>query len=132
MEKVERICSIIIWPLSKVVPVTSCPEVALVLVFVIIYFMCEFILTVMNVFSVYTGMSHFLVGLTLMVWGSDVLELFNMIISVRKHQVELGMSSVLGCQVLCLLVIVPLACYMRMVMRDQTEIQILQAHHTRN
>ena len=56
----------------------------LVLVFFIIYVICEFIVTIMNVLSVYTNMSHFLVGLTLMVWGSDVLELFNMIISTEK------------------------------------------------
>jgi len=87
--------------------------------------MCEFIITVMNVFSVYTNMSHFLVGLTMMVWGSDILEAFNMAIAVKNNQVELGMSSILSCQVFCLLVIVPLACFMRMLMRSQPEIQVL-------
>ena len=86
----------------------------------------------MNVFSVYTNLSHFLVGLTLMVWGSDILELFNMIIAVKNKKLELGFTSVLACQVFCIIAVVPLACMMRMIMRKQTEIQILQSHHTRN
>jgi len=81
---IEKFCIVIIWPLDKVMPVNYCPELALALFFVIIYFLAEFILTVFNVFSVYTGLSHFLVGLTLMVWGSDNLELINMSIAVKN------------------------------------------------
>lgn len=81
---IEKICFLVIWPLDKVMPVNKCPEIALAFFFVIIYFLCEFTLTVFNVFSVYTGLSHFLVGLTLMVWGSDNLELINMTISVKN------------------------------------------------
>ena len=75
LEMIEKFCCLIIWPLSKIMPVNSLPEVALAMVFVLIYLLSEFILTVFNVFSVYTGLSHFLVGLSLMVWGSDSLEL---------------------------------------------------------
>ena len=94
---IEKICCLVIWPLSKIMPVQRLPELALVMVFVLIYFLCEFILTVFNVFSVYTGLSHFLVGLTLMVWGSDSLELINMCIAVKNNQVELGFTSVMSC-----------------------------------
>lgn len=132
MQEIEKICFLVYWPLEKILPVTRFPEIALLLVFVVIYFICEFIVTVMNVFSVYTSLSHFLVGLTLMVWGSDILEMFNMIIAVKDKKLELGFTAVLTCQVFCLLVVVPLACLMRMLMRSQTEIQILQSHHTRN
>ena len=132
MQEIEKICFLVYWPLEKILPVTRFPEIALLLVFVVIYFICEFIVTVMNVFSVYTSLSHFLVGLTLMVWGSDILEMFNMIIAVKEKKLELGFTAVLTCQVFCLLVVVPLACLMRMLMRSQTEIQILQSHHTRN
>lgn len=132
MEKVERFCVLVYWPLKKLLPVERLPELALLLVFVMIYLICEFIVTIMNVFSVYSNLSHFLVGLTLMVWGSDILELFNMIIAVQKGQLEMGLTAVLACQVICILVVVPLACLMRMLMRGQTEIQILQSQHTRN
>lgn len=64
-------------------PVQKLPELTLVLIFIIIYFMVEFILTVLNVFSVYTGLSHFLVGLTLLVWGSDNLEMLNMAVAMK-------------------------------------------------
>ena len=65
-------------------PVKRLPELALLFVFVLVYFICEFILTVFNVFSVYTGLIHFLVGLTLMVWGSNSLELINMTIAMKN------------------------------------------------
>ena len=103
-------------------PVTAMPEVALLLLFFIVYVMCEFILTVFNVFSVYTGLSHFLVGLTLMVWGSDVLEMINFTISLKNKQLELGMTSVLSCQLICLIVVIPLASFARMAQRGQTDI----------
>ena len=78
---VEKICVVIIWPLSKILPIKRSPELAVILIFVIIYLMVEFIVTVMNVFSAYTGMSHFMVGLTLMVWGSDNMEMLNIAIA---------------------------------------------------
>jgi len=97
LETIEKVCFLVIWPLDRITNVEKLPEVALALVFVIIYFLAEFILTVFNVFSVYTGLSHFLVGLTLMVWGSDSLELINMSIAIKNKQVELGMTSVMSC-----------------------------------
>ena len=107
-------------------PVDRFPEVALAFVFVLIYFLCEFILTVFNVFTVYTGLSHFLVGLTLMVWGSDNLELINMAIAVKNGQVELGITSVMSCQIICNLLIIPLAAIARMHTKGQSEIQVMQ------
>lgn len=100
-------------------PVNSLPEVALAMVFVLIYLLSEFILTVFNVFSVYTGLSHFLVGLSLMVWGSDSLELINMAIAVKNSKVELGMASVICCQLICLIVVIPVAAMARMHSREE-------------
>ena len=123
---IEKICFLVIWPLSKVMPVQRFPELSLIIIFGLIYFLCEFILTVFNVFAVYTGLSHLLVGLTLMVWGSDSLELINMAIAVKNRQVELGMISVMSSQIICLIVIVPIAAIARMKARAQDEIQVLQ------
>ena len=113
-------------------PVNRMPELALVFVFFMIYLLCEFILTVFNVFSMYTGLNHFLVGLTLMVWGSDNLELINMAIAVKNKQVEMGMTSVMSCQLICLVVIIPIAAMGRMHEREQYEIQVMQMHHSNN
>lgn len=84
LQAIEKFCCLIIWPMQFVMPTTVLPELALILVFFFVYVMCEFILTVFNVFSVYTGLSHFLIGLTLMVWGSDNLEMINMAISMKN------------------------------------------------
>ena len=129
---IENFCCLIIKPLSVIMPVKSYPIVALLMVVLLVYFMCEFILTVFNVFSVYTGISHFFVGLTLMVWGSDNLELINWTIAMKNNQLELGMSSVLSCQFICIIVIVPIAVLGRMKTRDQTEIQVMQVTHSRD
>jgi Ca2+/Na+ antiporter len=94
---VENVCVVVIWPLAKILPVKRYPEIAVVLIFIIIYFMVEFIVTVMNVFSAYTGMSHFMVGLTLMVWGSDNMEMLNLAIAIGKGEEEMAMIAVLSC-----------------------------------
>jgi Ca2+/Na+ antiporter len=94
---IEKFCCLIIWPLSKVLPVDSVPELAIVLVFICIFFMVEFIVMVMNVFSAYTGISHFMVGITLMVWGSDNMEMLNLAVSTAKGYEEIGLTAVLSC-----------------------------------
>ena len=124
---IEKFCCLVIWPLSCIMPVQSFPELALALVFVLIYFLCEFILTVFNVFTIYTGLSHFLVGLTLMVWGSDNLEMINMAIAMKNGQTELGITSVMSCQIICMILIVPIAALARMETRGESEIQVMQA-----
>lgn len=73
------------------------PIVAVILIFIVIFLMVEFIVTVMNVFSAYTGMSHFMVGLTLMVWGSDNMEMLNLAIAMGKGEEEMATIAVLSC-----------------------------------
>jgi Ca2+/Na+ antiporter len=97
MHMVERICFVVIWPLAKILPIQKFPELAVVLIFLIIYIMVEFVVTVMNVFSAYTGMSHFMVGLTLMVWGSDNMEMLNLAIAIGKGEEEMALIAVLSC-----------------------------------
>ena len=45
---------------------------------------------------------------------------------------EVGLTALLACQVICLILIVPIACLMRMYTHRQTEIQIMQIDHNRN
>ena len=56
--------------------------------------MVEFIVMVMLVFSAYTGFSHFIVGLTLMVWGASNLEMLNLAAAISKGQEEMGLIAV--------------------------------------
>ncbi len=46
--------------------------------------MVEFIVMVSNVFSAYTGFSHFIVGLTVMVWGTLNMEMLNLAVAIKK------------------------------------------------
>ena len=132
MEAIEKFCCLIIYPISLISPVDKVPEIALLVFFVATYFMCEFVLTVFNVFSVYTGMSHFMVGLTMMVWGSDNLELINVIIAMKNGELEMGLTSVMSCQMICLSLCIPIAAIARMKVRDEWEIQVMQSHHGRD
>lgn len=132
MHDIEKFCFLIIWPLQRVLPCEKFPIIAVVLIFVVIFLMVEFIVTVMNVFSAYTGMSHFMVGLTLMVWGSDNMEMLNLAIAIGKGEEEMATIAVLSCQILCMTLVIPVACMSRMLQRGQTEIQILQTTHDRN
>ena len=59
--------------------------------------MVEFIVLVMKLFSAYTGMSYLMVGLTLMVWGSDNMEMLNLAISIGKGEEEMSTIAVLSC-----------------------------------
>jgi len=115
-----------------IMPIKILPEAALILIFFIVYVMCEFILTIFNVLSVYTGLSHFLVGLTLMVWGSDNLELVNMAIAMKNNNLEIGLTSILACQVICLILVIPFACMARMYKLERPEIQVMQSMHNRD
>lgn len=67
------------------------------MIFLAIYLMVEYIVLIMNVFSAYTGMSHFMVGLTLMVWGSDNMEMLNLAIGIGKGEEEMATIAVLSC-----------------------------------
>lgn len=84
MHAIETICCPIIKPLNWVLPIKRLPEVAIILIFFVIFFMTEFIVLVMEAFSAYTGISSFMVGLTLMVWGSDNMEMLNLGVSIAK------------------------------------------------
>lgn len=84
MHVIEKICCLVIFPLGWVLPVKSCPEIAVLMIFFIIYVMVEFIVMVMNVFSAYSGISHFMVGISLMVWGADNMEMLNLAVAINK------------------------------------------------
>lgn len=87
----------VVWPLSKILPVGRYPIIAVILIFIVMYFIVEFIVSVMNLFCDYTGISHFMVGLTLMVWGSDNMEMLSLAIAIGKGEEEMATVAVLSC-----------------------------------
>ena len=93
----EQLSCLLIWPLEKLLPLQTWPILTVCLLFVVIYLMVDFILLVMNVFTAYTGISHLLVGLTFMVWGSDNMEMLNLAIAIGKGEEEMAMNAVMSC-----------------------------------
>ena len=77
-------------------PVKTFPELAMLIIFFLIYVMVEFIVMVMNVFSAYSGFSHFMVGLTVMVWGASNMEMLNLAVAINKGEEEIGLIAVLS------------------------------------
>ena len=49
-----------------------------------------------------------------------------MAIAVKNGQIEMGMTSVMSCQLICLIVIIPISAIVRMSAREETEIQVMQ------
>ena len=117
MHWLESFCFIVIWPLTKVLTPKSYPIATICLLLVVIYAMVEFIVTVIAVLSAYTGLSHLMLGLTLMVWGSDNMEMLNLAIAISRNEEEMATIAVLSCQILCLTLVIPCACLVRMIAR---------------
>ena len=67
------------------------------MIFIIIYFMVEYIVEVMNLLCAFTGLSQVIVGLTLMVWGSDNMEMLSLAIAISKGVEEMALIAVLSC-----------------------------------
>jgi len=103
--------------------------IAMMMIFVLIYVMVEFIVMVMNILSLYLGISHFMVGLTLMVWGNSNMEMLNLALAMTKGVEEMGYISALSSNVICMTLVLPVACISRMIKHEEFEIQILQAQH---
>ena len=93
--------------------------------------MTKFFVMVVNVFSAYTGFSHFFVGITLIVWGECNMEMLNLAVAINKGYEETGFIAVVSSVVLCLTLVIPAACISRMIKLEQYEILILQQQHTR-
>lgn len=114
IDQIESVSCLIIWPLTKILPVSTWPILTVTMLFCIIYLIVEFIVTVLNVFTAYTGLSHLIVGLTLMVWGSDNMEMLNLAIAIGKGEEEMATIALFACQILCMTLVIPAACVSRM------------------
>jgi len=122
MKSLEKFCILIIWPLEKILPINKLPELCVVLLFVLIFLMCHFILKVINTFTAYVDLSYFLVGLSLMVWGTNNIELVNLSIYVRKGEQEIGLIACLCGSVISLCLVLPIAALLRMIKRKENEL----------
>jgi Ca2+/Na+ antiporter len=115
MHGIEKFSCVVVYPLKLVVSVDEQPVFTICVVILVVYFMVEFIITVMNVLTVYTGLSHLFVGLSLMVWGSENMEMLNLAVALSKGEEELATIAVLSSQIFCITLVIPAACLSRML-----------------
>ena len=85
----------------------------------------DFILTVVSVLSIYAHLSHILLALTFISWGSSPIELINLTIAGRKGELQLGLTSILSGVVLGFYVLLPSAILYKMSRRGTHELQLL-------
>lgn len=122
------------WPslklLELILPMNVLPELAFLMVVGVFFGAMDFILTVVSILSIYTQLSHILIALTIIAWGSSPIELINLMIAAKKGELQIGLTSVLSGIVLAFYVLIPLAMVCKMLRRHASEIQILLPIHT--
>ncbi|TNV79235.1 hypothetical protein FGO68_gene5201 [Halteria grandinella] len=126
----EIACSPTLTVLRHVLPLEKLPEVAFLVIVCIFFIATDFILTVVSVFSVYTRLSHVLIALIVIAWGSSPIELINLVIAAKRNELQLGLTSVLSGVVLAFYLLIPMAMLFKMAHRGTHEIQILQPIHS--
>ena len=114
------------WPSLKflhlVLPMNLLPELSFLAIVVLFFIATDFILTVVNVFSVYTHMSHVIIAIIVIAWGSSPIELINLVIANKRNELQLGLTSILSGIVLAFYLIVPIAMLFKMIHRNTHEI----------
>ena len=98
------------------------PELAFLICLAIFFFSVDFILTVVSVLSIYTHLSHVLLALTFISWGSSPIELINLLIAGKRGELQLGLTSVLSGVVLAFYVLLPSAIIYKLYRRQAHEI----------
>jgi Ca2+/Na+ antiporter len=106
------------------------PEHSFLITLANFFISVDFILTLVSVLSIYTHLSHILIALTFISWGSSPIELINLTITSRSGNLQLGLTSILSSIVLGFYVILPCAILCKMYRREAHEIQILQPIHS--
>jgi len=96
----EVAASPIMWPLSKVLPVEKLPELVFLFSMVVFFEATEFILTIVSVLAQYTGLSHIFIGITVISWGSCMVEMINLAAATKAGEGQMGITSILSAIVL--------------------------------
>ncbi len=73
-------------PLDAILPVERSPILAFLIIVLIYFVSMDFILTIVSVLSTYLQLSHIFIGLTLIAWGSQPIELINLLIASKRGE----------------------------------------------
>ena len=116
--------------LELTLPVATMPILSFFVLVAIFFISIDFILTVVSVISIYTQLSHVIIAITIISWGSSPIELINLIISAKKNELQIGLTSILSGIVFAFYILMPLSMIFKMIKRGSHEIEILQPIHT--
>ena len=72
--------------LELTLPVATMPILSFFILVAIFFVSIDFILTVVSVISIYTQLSHVIIAITIISWGSSPIELINLIIAAKKNE----------------------------------------------
>lgn len=92
--------------------------IAFIILVVIFFASMDFILTVVSVISAYTHLSHIFIGLTFIAWGASPIEFLNLIISTKKNEMQIGLTSILSGIVFTFFILMPLATIFKMLKKQ--------------
>lgn len=127
---IDVAASPVIWPLSKILPVEKCPEIVFLFSMILFFQATEIILTIVSVLAQYSGLSHIFIGITVISWGSCLIEMINLSVATKAGEGQMGITSILSAIVLQFLLIVPMAVMIKMYRRDTQSLAIFQPHHS--
>lgn len=122
MHATEIICHPFVYVLNAILPTIKFPEIAFIIVMILFFIVTDFILTIVSVISVYSSLSHILIGTTLISWGSSAIEVINLSVAAKKNEMHLGMTSILSAIVLIFLVVMPFAMIFKMIKKQSYQI----------
>jgi Ca2+/Na+ antiporter len=88
------ICFPCLWPLRKTLPTEKLPELVFAICIVLFFYATELILTTVNVLSQYSHLSHIFIGITVISWGSCLIELINLAIANKNNEGQMGITSI--------------------------------------
>jgi Ca2+/Na+ antiporter len=130
MHTLEIICYPIVKPLDYILPYNRFPEIAFIIILGVFFLSIDFILIVVSVISIHTSLSHILIALTLVAWGSTPIELINLIVATKKNEMQIGLTSILSSIVFAFLIIMPFAMIFKMLKRQEYAMEVLSPIHS--
>lgn len=75
---IEKLTFPVSYPMTNWVPTKKLPELVLLIVLVEFFYITEFLLEVVHVFALRTGVTYLSIGFTIMAWGANAVDLICM------------------------------------------------------
>lgn len=91
---IEKITFPISYPMTNWMPTKKLPEFVLLVVLVEFFYITDFLLEVVHVFALRTGVTYLSIGFTIMAWGANAVDLICMSLAFVHGEEQLGFSAV--------------------------------------